>query len=163
MSLSIYSRSWKNNEQTILFDFALSPSSYAVSKLNIQSNTSIYQNKKKELFIYNKNEISNSIITRDFFQDDYVFSVNKIGKVFYISQDKNRNYINLKTKKLWMILKFTYLPKSRLYLDNYGYVLQEGEIIRLGNVMFKIVQIRTSYTINIFPPKNNDLNISALI
>ena len=41
-----------------------------------------------------------------------------------------------------MIINFSYYNDTKQFDDKYGYCLHEGEIIRLGKVIFKVIQIK---------------------
>lgn len=141
MSLTILSRLWNSQEHTILYDFASTHLTYTYSSYNIKTSVDIYQNQNNQLIIRDKNENSTTKI-KDNIKNDYLLSILRKDNIFYLHQERTLRSLNQEINKLWMIINFSYYDDTKQFDDKYGYCLHEGEIIRLGKVIFKVIQIK---------------------
>ena len=141
MSLTILRRYWNSQEQTILFDFASTQHTYTYSSYNIKTSVDIYQNQNNQLIITDKSDNTAKTIKRTY-KNEYLLTVIKKNNIFYLHQEKSLFSLNQKINKLWMIINFSYYNDTKQFDDKYGYCLHEGEIIRLGKVIFKVIQIK---------------------
>ena len=141
MSLTILRRYWNSQEQTILFDFASTQHTYTYSSYNIKTSVDIYQNQNNQLIITDKSDNTTKTIKRTY-KNEYLLTVIKKNNIFYLHQEKSLFSLNQKINKLWMIINFSYYNDTKQFDDKYGYCLHEGEIIRLGKVIFKVIQIK---------------------
>lgn len=141
MSLTILRRHWNSQEQTILFDFASTQNTYTYSSYNIKTSVDIYQNQNNQLIITDKIEYITKT-KKSKHKNEYLFTVFRKNNIFYLHQEKSHNALNQEINKVWMIINFSFYNDTKQFDDKYGYCLHEGEIIRLGIVVFKVIQIK---------------------
>jgi hypothetical protein len=113
----------------VLFDYE--SKKYTVGQLNISSSGYLLKN-HKEIIYQSNNKITNEYISTISLKDDeYNF---KIDERYESPCDRSERTLD---EKLWIVIKSTNFD------DEKGYRLREGNIIKLGKLMFKVKELKS--------------------
>lgn len=100
-----------------------------MGQVYVRSNGYLLKNEKKVQF---KTKIEKT-------NPNYIGTINKSGDEYHLTADEDFNSQKSKTldERSWIVIRNTYFEK-----ENSGYKLREGDIIKLGKVMFKVREVK---------------------